>query len=350
MLLHFFALLCCCYSCSRVTRADYSLSLAHTALNYSRAAYCLKEAIQEWTCETCAYLTLSERHVFHNETEGTRAFVGVSNDHVVVTFRGSKNIPNWIDNINFLHCPYVREGCSECNVHRGFYNAYMSLRDQVFTAVQELIEKHQGRSLLVTGHSLGGALALFTAIDLALFFGGGARPHGTKIFLYTFGKPRVGNSAFVSWVHSVFRANGHESYRITHKADIVPHLPPRSLFFKHVPHELWYPHSSDQILKNCTDLVEVSASSLGVFRRHRVSSVKEDGQCSNSIRVPSIADHLNYLGSCTSCSCHAASKLPVFHKFSEKTLKLIQEDHAYTDEEDVGKKRTSKLGILNVGN
>jgi predicted lipase len=48
----------------------------------------------------------------------------------------------------------------------------------------------------VTGHSLGGALALLGAIDIKMYFG----IHSKLMKLYTFGQPRVGDKAFSDWV------------------------------------------------------------------------------------------------------------------------------------------------------
>ena len=82
--------------------------------------------------------------------------------------------------------------------------------------------------MLVTGHSLGGALATLSAYvlqsDLKL-------PVGR---VFTYGSPRVGNDAF-----SKARIAAGNEWRITHHRDPVPHLPPRHLFgFTHTAREV----------------------------------------------------------------------------------------------------------------
>ena len=48
--------------------------------------------------------------------------------------------------------------------------------------------------ILVTGHSLGGALATLAAYDISRAMEWVSKP--TKVICYTFGAPRVGNHAF----------------------------------------------------------------------------------------------------------------------------------------------------------
>ena len=67
--------------------------------------------------------------------------------------------------------------------HGGFLRAYLSVRE----AVHRLLKELGGTTLLVTGHSLGGALAVLAACDFGAQFRGNLK-------CITFGSPRVGNS------------------------------------------------------------------------------------------------------------------------------------------------------------
>ena len=67
---------------------------------------------------------------------------------------------------------------------------------------------------MVTGHSLGAALATFCAVDIMRTI----KPK-TTVYLYTFGSPRVGNQKFADYVFTLF-PDGKYS-RITHYDDIV---------------------------------------------------------------------------------------------------------------------------------
>ena len=57
--------------------------------------------------------------------------------------------------------------------------------------MRTLIAAHPNTPILITGHSLGGALAVLSALDIKkeLMF-------NETISLYTFGAPRVGNDEF----------------------------------------------------------------------------------------------------------------------------------------------------------
>ena len=54
-----------------------------------------------------------------------------------------------------------------------------------------LIEAHPNSTIFVNGHSLGGALAVFAALDIKLYL----KP-SKKMTLYTYGQPRTGNEKF----------------------------------------------------------------------------------------------------------------------------------------------------------
>lgn len=55
-------------------------------------------------------------------------------------------------------------------VHRGFYAAYhnTTLRERVVGAVQAIQQGRSDLGVIVTGHSMGGAMATFCALDLSV--------------------------------------------------------------------------------------------------------------------------------------------------------------------------------------
>jgi predicted lipase len=94
-------------------------------------------------------------------------------------------------------------------VHRGFYQAYLSVGDEV----QKLIEEQSdgiSKRLIFTGHSLGGALAILASLKCRIL----NLPH--KVI--TFGCPRVGSRALASYMR-------HTVVRIEAAGDQVPHTP-----------------------------------------------------------------------------------------------------------------------------
>ena len=108
---------------------------------------------------------------------------------VVVAFRGTNGLDfkNWYLNMKTDKVPY--EDVDGALVHIGWYTAYQKLQDDIMTAVRDMIWNYQPKSIFVTGHSMGGALGLFAALDIKKnsgFLG--------RIQLYTYGQPRVGNN------------------------------------------------------------------------------------------------------------------------------------------------------------
>ncbi len=90
--------------------------------------------------------------------------------------------------------------------------------------------------VVVTGHSLGGAVATLATAYI--------RKAGYAADLYTYGAPRVGNDAFVAFVTD---QPGGE-YRVTHTDDPVPRLPPIALNYRHTSPEYWIDEGSDTVV------------------------------------------------------------------------------------------------------
>ena len=53
-------------------------------------------------------------------------------------------------------------------MHEGIYSAYNSVAESLLSAVLSLVANHPEAPIMVTGHSLGGALAIFAAVDIKL--------------------------------------------------------------------------------------------------------------------------------------------------------------------------------------
>ena len=156
----------------------------------------------------------------------------------ILAFRGTEptNFINWLTNANTVP---TRFGGG--HVHTGFLTNLEALWSYVSTAVNRA---RRGASpatngvkteasthptplqplehLYLTGHSLGGAMAVLAA---AKIFGDQDfevwRPLVKAI--YTFGQPCVGDRAFATQCQERF---GSRTYRHKYGRDVVPHLPP----------------------------------------------------------------------------------------------------------------------------
>ena len=106
-------------------------------------------------------------------------------------------------------------------VHAGFYNLYLSIRDQLWKLYND--NQHQINEIYITGHSLGGALSSIAAFDFAQY----------QPTHYSFASPRTGNVNFATTFNHILP----QSLRIYNVDDIVPELPPPVIFgnvYEHV--------------------------------------------------------------------------------------------------------------------
>lgn len=83
---------------------------------------------------------------------------------VVVAFRGSSSIRNYLADANF---PFVlTDICSGCFADSGFYTSWLEARDGVMAAIKNTSLAFPDYKIVVTGHSLGGAIAALATGEL----------------------------------------------------------------------------------------------------------------------------------------------------------------------------------------
>lgn len=179
----------------------------------------------------------------------------------VIAFRGTEQI-KWKDlvtDLNLAPCAFSPERLdedaslpfglkilkaamgsdNELKVHSGFLSGYDSMKRPLIALLDQLTYpsddkgSHPGGKwrVIVTGHSLGGALATLCAFELSSRRG--PNRANQEISMYTFGAPRAGNAIFASQFNSLVP----DSWRITNNRDIVPSVP-RLLGYSHVRHSV----------------------------------------------------------------------------------------------------------------
>lgn len=88
-----------------------------------------------------------------------------TNKLLILSFRGSRTIDNWIANLDF-GLDDVSGLCSGCKAHGGFYKAWQAVADDITTSVKSAVAEYKGYKLVFTGHSFGAAMATFAATAL----------------------------------------------------------------------------------------------------------------------------------------------------------------------------------------
>ena len=134
----------------------------------------------------------------------TQAYLARCKDYMVLAFRGTE--PQQLRDIwtDLKFTPFKKE---RCVMHEGFYEAYRDIEKELVGAVRKI-----NLPLYVTGHSLGGALALIAVMYLP--------DMDWTAACYTFGGPKVGDDDFTDGLFKV------PVYRTVNSSDIVPSLPP----------------------------------------------------------------------------------------------------------------------------
>ncbi|AHV97924.1 lipase family protein [Paenibacillus sp. 7124] len=139
-------------------------------------------------------------------------FIIESPQEIIIAFRGTSSTSDWISDIiaSQKRFKYIKQ---DCLTHRGFTDIYSSARDELIAALTRL---STDKTLYITGHSLGAALATLCATDIAV------NTAYRSPNLYTYGSPRVGDPAF----SKAFTEYVRNSCRIANLYDLVTYTPP----------------------------------------------------------------------------------------------------------------------------
>jgi predicted lipase len=173
----------------------------------------------------------------------TQAYLAENNEHILLSFRGTEaptsieGLKDWLltDAMNLLVVPEGRLGHDlaaagvGAKFHKGFADAIADVWQPIS---QDLVTtfKRADRPVWISGHSLGGALALFAAWL-------SKRQFVPIHQIYTYGGPMIGNQRACDAFDREFSGRIH---RYVHGHDPVPKLPALSLVaneFAHVKTE-----------------------------------------------------------------------------------------------------------------
>ena len=185
-------------------------SLAEAALQVYDGPQVLESvALERWRCREFQFI----------DVEATQCCVASNYEQIVVSFRGSEaTLEDWVADLDWS----LVKGPMSGRVHQGFYEALASVWRMLDDRVRQLLAERP-RELWITGHSLGGALAMLAA---ARWHEAGVGVSG----MYTYGQPRVGDREFARTYDFALRPC---SFRIVNNLDIVTRVPARSMGYAH---------------------------------------------------------------------------------------------------------------------
>mmetsp|Transcript_25554 Transcript_25554/g.51161 ORF Transcript_25554/g.51161 Transcript_25554/m.51161 type:complete len:354 (-) Transcript_25554:83-1144(-) len=285
----FWFIACLCFLWTSRSSPEFDWATGNTSIWLSSGAYCPTEVYLNRT-----YLGYSEgftpTNIITDKDSDTAGYIGYmkKQSSIYIVMRGSVSFQNWIDDFDARQVPYNNTNCLDCYVHEGFSYAWNQVAHSVIPEVVELRRKFPTYSIIVTGHSLGGALASLCALSLQELFNAESAVTNKfslravqklhvipKVRLFTFGAPRFSNEALAAYATKLLS----DRSRVTHYKDMAPHCPPY-LQYMHIAGE-WYED----------ELGDVSAC-----------SGYEDPLCSSQWYYTSIADHMRYLGLPIGCS------------------------------------------------
>jgi len=137
-------------------------------------------------------------------------YVVSADDVTVIVFRGTdfNEFQDWFANIQRGATQTVHGA-----VHSGFHSAYQHLRDQIREIIGKTVPKH----LWITGHSLGGALALLCANDFV---------EEGKLSIdgvMTFGQPLMVDSQLAGYLNDKLAS---KYVRFVNREDIIARIDP----------------------------------------------------------------------------------------------------------------------------
>lgn len=266
----------------------YNHTLAMIMVEYASAVYISDmTSLFTWTCTRCRGLTegFEVVQLIVDVESCLQSFVGVAKDPraIIIAFRGTRgtSIQNWIEDLFWKQLDLDYPGMEGAKVHSGFYRAYhcTTIRPAILNAVKTAKEVYGDLDTIVTGHSMGGAIAAFCALDLIV------NHNVPNVRVMTFGQPRIGNAVFASY----YSKHLPDTIRVTHEHDIVPHLPPYFSIiprktYHHFPREVWLQDTSS------------TSNRLASYIETVCDDSGEDPNCSRSVIGNSIQDHLSYYG------------------------------------------------------
>ncbi|KAF7288972.1 Lipase-3 domain-containing protein [Mycena indigotica] len=259
--------------------APISLATVNATLlrpaQFARAAYCPSASITSWTCGLPCQQLKGVKFLQSGGDQGAVPFYFIAHDTVentlVVAHEGTdpSKFLSLLNDAEFaltaIDTKRIPNAAGKgIKVHDGFQNTFQRTADGLLAGVQKNLASTGVQKVVVTGHSLGAAIATMTAAMLRAQL-----PSNIQVATTTFGMPRGGNQAWADYLDSTLGVTF-----VTNQHDPVPIVPPLLFGFKHPSGEVHIVDSTQQNIVSCPG--------------------QDNKQCisANSLLKPSISNHL----------------------------------------------------------
>jgi hypothetical protein len=143
-------------------------------------------------------------------------------------------VNDWLLGCFDAHLVQWNKDMPECgSVHHGFIKHYRSIEKEIPITLRDYV--HAGYSVTFTGHSQGGALAVYAALEVSEI----CEKLKSSLTLITFGSPKVGNQKFRNYFKECVSPERVYRYISSYPArvpiyDSITRVPPPLMGFKQV--------------------------------------------------------------------------------------------------------------------
>lgn len=201
-------------------------------------------------------LNLTLRDFLYDKDTDTRVIIAEGHDRIILAFKGTSSTQNIVTDINVrllslshlfddenlesdlsnvpLNVHKASRTFRRAKIHAGFAAAYGTVQQGLRKVTRALLQE-KTRPIFLTGHSLGGALATLSSLDLLL----SENIPGHRLLVSTFGSPKVGNNAFQELYDYLIPTH----WRVVAGGDLISRIP--KIGYRHVGRKVYLSASGD---------------------------------------------------------------------------------------------------------
>ena len=177
-----------------------SLAMASEAAYQKNARELIDRVTTDWKFTDCFLFDVAD----------TQGFIAWDAEIAMLSFRGTEqNLGDWLRNLSVASFESPIYG----RVHSGFYRAFQDAKNRIDGILN--LAMNSTKELWITGHSLGGALAVIAASEYVSQY----RIRG----IYTYGQPKLGTEQLSDFYSAAFPGR---YFRFVNHNDVVPQVPP----------------------------------------------------------------------------------------------------------------------------